>query len=456
MNPILAACIVGLLLVLLALLQAWQRKIEEVHRSRALEGMREADSLGTAKPINQHPQIDEQACIGCGSCVAACPEDQVLGMVDGIAKVIHGSRCIGHGLCADACPVAAVKIGLGALAESEEIPVVDEGTLLSTVPGLYIAGELGGISLIRNAVNQGVRAVEAIHEAARADEAPADPKQVDVLIVGAGPAGFAAALKAIELGLSYAVIDQDDIGGTVRKYPRRKLTLTGAMTLPLHGRVKRLEFLKEELIELWEDIVRRFKVKIRSGVKLDALEGREGSFVARTSEGPIAARRVILAIGRRGTPRRLGVPGEEQEKVLYQLIDAATYERERILIVGGGDSAAEAAIAIASQRGNEVTLSYRRPTFFRLKKRNEERLVRFIEEGRIRPLLSSQVQTIEKDRVTIAVERDGDQAIETIQNDYVFIFAGGEPPYPLLKAMGIRFGGGAARAASRELSGAGT
>lgn len=443
MNVLVVLGVFVLLLGLLALLNDWQRRIAEIHREKVVAEIREAERLGTEKPLAQHPHIDVQACIGCGSCIAACPEDEVLGLVDGVARVVHGSRCVGHGLCAVACPVAAVTIGLGDVALRPDIPILSE-RLETSVPGVYIAGELGGFALIRNAVTQGARVMDEIAaelqttgERSRAGGAP------DVFIVGAGPAGLGATLKAIELGLRYVTIDQEDIGGTVRKYPRRKLTLTGPLVLPLYGRVNRTEFLKEEFIEFLEkEVIARFGCQIRTGIKLTGLERVKGGLRVVTSAGPLAARRVILALGRRGTPRRLGVPGEEAEKVLYQLVDAATYSGAHLLVVGGGDSAVEAATALASQPRNMVTLSYRRAGFFRLKRRNEERIKQFTGDGKVRVLFESAVERIDRDAVTLRTREGGVERTQVLKNDQVFVLAGGEPPYDLLRKIGVRFNGG--------------
>jgi len=446
LNGFLVLLVLVLLAALLFLLHRWQGRIEEKERLRAREEIRDAEERGSAAPLAQHPQIDVSACIGCGACVEACPEDEVLAVIDGVARVVHGARCLGHGLCADACPVGAITIGLGALEASPDRPALTE-RLETTVPGVYVAGELGGRSLVKSAVEEGVRALDEIADDLRTDlvaglRSGARPEVADVLIVGAGPAGFGAALRAIERGLRYVLVDQEtDIGGTVRKYPRRKLTLVAPMTMPLHGRVERREYLKEELIALWEGIIARHKVALRGGTRLLGLAREGDALVADTSTGPIAARRVLLALGRRGTPRKLGVPGEEREKVLYALVDAATYEGLRILVVGGGDSAAEAAIALAERGSNVVTISYRRERFFRLKRRNEERLERLIEEGRVRARLGSHVRAIGPASVTLARGEGPAAALEEIGNDFVLVLAGGDPPYPLLKGMGVRMGG---------------
>ena len=288
--------------------------------------------------------------------------------------------------------MGAITVGLGDISARPDIPIISENQE-TTIPGIYIAGELSGIGLIRHAIDQGSRAVAHIaSKLPKQKESSAEI--VDVLVVGSGPAGISATLKAMEQKLSYATIDQDDLGGTVRKYPRRKLTLTQTVNIPLYGKMPGNEYHKEELLELWEGIIKKFNVSIQSPIKLLNIQKKGDVFEAETSQGPFRSRAVVLALGRRGTPRKLGVPGEEQEKVVYQLIDASTYNAQKLLVVGGGDSAIEAAVALANQQGNVVTISYRKHDFFRLKAKNEERIRDYIKTKRIRPLFSSDVKEI--------------------------------------------------------------
>jgi thioredoxin reductase (NADPH) len=431
---VLAVVLLGTLLVALAI---WQRRIDRRERARVVTAIEEAKSLGADRPIGQYPHIDALRCIGCGSCVRACPEDGVIGMVQGVAHVVQAARCIGHGLCAEVCPVGAIVVGLGDLSARPDVPMLSDD-LESSVPGVFIAGELGGLALIRNAVEQGVRGIEAV--ALRCREERGGRADADVLIVGAGPAGLAASLKAKELGLSFVTIDQNDIGGTVRKYPRRKLVMTQPVELPLYGRVRKSEYVKEELVELWQGMIAEQGIRVHEGVKFLGTRRENGHLVSETSKGPVSTRTVLLALGRRGTPRQLGVPGEDQEKVLYHLMDAATYRGLRCLVVGGGDSAVEAALGLAAQPGNEVTLSYRKPQFFRIKARNEERLRDAAAEGAVKLLLGSDVRSVGEEHVDL----DAQGGAQRLANDFVFVFAGGEPPYPLLKGMGVRFWGEAA------------
>ncbi|RME74182.1 MAG: 4Fe-4S dicluster domain-containing protein [Planctomycetota bacterium] len=421
-------------LALAALLFLWHVLVTRPRERRVRRKLEQTLRHGV-RPITRHPQIDPARCIGCGACVAACPEmhgtEGPLGLIGGQAVLVQPLACVGHAACEAACPTEALVVTLGELANDPRIPRLDDEQQ-SVVPGIYVAGELSGLPLIRNAIRQGRKAIEAIERRCRA-AGPAPEGVLDVVIVGLGPAGIAAALAASERGLDYLAIDQGRFGGTVANYPRRKLVLTAPVDLPVYGPFRKRELAKEELLEIWREAAERAQLRYREGCRLETIERdpHTGLLTVVAGGSRWRARTVVLAIGRRGTPRRLGIPGEDLPKVAYQLQDARSYNGERILVVGGGDSAVEAAVELA--RRNRVTLSYRRDGFFRIKDKNARRLELMRKRGQLEVLLRSQPVRIEADRVLL---RQGEAQLER-DNDYVFIFAGGEPPYPLLCRIGV-------------------
>jgi thioredoxin reductase (NADPH) len=391
------------------------------------------DSLdaGLTEAASLHPVIDTKICIGCGSCVAACPEmpaHQVLGMVGRKAKLVSPSDCIGHGACRAACPVDAITLVFGSEKRGIDIPNV-QPNFETNVPGIFIAGELGGMGLIRNAIEQGRQAMENI--AKRVGKAR--PGTRDVLIVGAGPAGFAAALAATERKLDFAIIEQDSLGGTVFTFPRRKLVMTAPVTLPIVGKMRFKETTKEELLQFWQGVERSTGLQVNYDERLEKLVRHGDHFEAETTKGRYLVRNVLLTIGRRGTPRKLGVPGEELPKVTYRLVDPAQYAGLRVLIVGGGDSAIESAVTIGEQSATTVTLSHRSESFSRAKRKNRERITEAQAAGRVRVLLESKIKAIHPTHVDISHQGK----TECIENDAVIVNAGGILPTDFLKGIGI-------------------
>ena len=406
-----------------------RRRVNDTQR------LKQNQELGMDRPVGQYPLIDAGACIGCGTCVAACPEHDVLGIVMGRAIVINGARCIGHGKCAEACPVGAIRIGLGDITKRDDIPRLSpEGQ--TNVPGIWIAGELSGFALINNAVAQGTQVMKAINDARGPRQGPGGDL-LDVVIVGAGPAGMSAGLVAAELGLSCVILDQQGAGGTILQYPRRKLVMVQPVEFPRLGKLPRHEYLKEELLEIWEKLHADSGLDIRVGPRVTGVKGKRGDFTVETTAGSWRGRHVLLALGRRGSPRRLNVPGEDLAKVAYKLIDAEAYKGRRVLVVGGGDSAVEAAMGLAHQEGCSVTLSYRKPELMRIKQRNAERVAELIAEGRIDFRGGTNVKEIRAERVVL----DGPGGPVILPNDEVFILAGGVPPFGFLREIGVAFGG---------------
>lgn len=381
---------------------------------------------GLTEPASLHPVVDPDTCVGSGSCAAACPE-HAIGLIGGKARLIDPTKCIGHGACAASCPLDAIKLVFGTEKRGVDIPQVSP-TFETNVPGIFIAGELGGMGLVRKAAEQGRQAIESIRKLR------GDGSQLDVVIVGAGPAGLSATLNAMHHELRSVTIEQeDDLGGTVYHYPRNKIVMTQPVRLALVGDVKMTEVMKEALLEFWHGIVRRHDVRIQFGERMEAVVKTESGFVVRTARNEYRTRCVLLAIGRRGTPRKLGVPGEELPKVVYRLIDPEQYRGKQVLVVGGGDSAIEAAIALAGQPGTTVTLSYRGEAFGRIKEKNRERLAQAQAGGALRVVLKSTVGEIRPESVTL--HQDGGN--EEIANDAVIVAAGGVLPTPMLKEIGI-------------------
>jgi thioredoxin reductase len=349
-------------------------------------------------------------------------------MVRNKAALVSPTDCIGHGACRAACPVDAITLVFGSAQRGVDIPNV-KPNFESNVPGIFIAGELGGMGLIRNAIEQGRQAMDAI--AASIARRRAGVR--DVVIVGAGPSGIAASLAAMEHRLDFVTVEQDSLGGTVASFPRRKLVMTSPATLPLIGKVKFSETTKEELLEFWESVARKTHLRVNYGERLQSVKRAGDHFEVRTTKGTHAARAVLLAIGRRGTPRKLGVPGEELPKVTYKLVDPGQYGGMHVLIVGGGDSALESAVTIADEPGAVVTLSYRSAAFTRAKKKNRDKLEAARTAGRVSVLLESTVHRIEPEHVEI--EQHGKRS--RLRNDAVIVNAGGILPTPLLKEIGI-------------------
>ncbi len=405
-------------------------------RDAAARRSQEKGKLHSSGPQAQHPHIDNTNCIGCASCSNVCPEGDVLAMLGGKAVIVNGYKCIGHGLCADACPVGAITMVSARPSVGADIPFLTPEHE-TTIPNLFIVGELGGLALIKNAVNQGRDCVDTITSrlaAARNGNAGV----YDLLIVGCGPAGVSAGLRAAENKLHYLVLEQEtEIGGTVAKYPRQKLVMTSPVQFPTYGKFNKTELSKEELIAFWGKVMQRTDFKVHTGEKvLDIATAGDGIFTVATSKQEYRARAVILALGKTGSPRKLGVKGEELPKVMYRLIETDHYTNQRIVVVGGGDSAVEAAMGLAHQPGNRVTLSYRKDSFSRIKERNAQRIQEYIRKGKLNVVFNSAPLEFRPGSVLL----DTNGKVEDIPNDYVWIFAGGEPPSAFLKKIGVGFG----------------
>ena len=433
MNNLFSMVLYAIIIVvpLIVYLRRVKRR-EELAREAAQKGQMYSEG-----PKAQHPHIDNSKCIGCGTCTEVCPEGDVLAVFAGKAVIVNGHKCIGHSLCADACPVGAIEMVMAGPSMSADMPFLSAEHETS-IPNLFIVGELGGLALIKNAINQGRDTIDTIAARIKSGTNGAvGDGEYDIGIVGAGPGGISATLRAIEKNLKHITIEQDEVGGTVAKYPRQKLVMTSPVEFPMLGKFKKTELSKEDLLALWNKVLQRADCNIRAGEKVeDVKKGPDELFTIKTTKGDYRAKTVVLALGRRGTPRKLGAKGEGLPKVMYSLIEAEAYINKKILVVGGGDSAIEAAMGLAHQAGNEVTLSYRKDTFTRIKERNSRRIEECIRSGKVAVIFNSNPVEIKESSVTLDVKGE----MREIPNDFVWVFAGGTPPNAFLEKIGVAFG----------------
>jgi thioredoxin reductase (NADPH) len=388
----------------------------------------EAHQAGLTEPPSLHPVINRNRCMGCGSCINACPERNVLGIINDKSELINPTHCIGHGACKTACPQEAITLVFGTEKRGVDIPLL-QPNFETHVPGIFIAGELGGMGLIRNAIEQGRQAMESIKKL----DGIGQGEMLDVVIVGAGPSGISASLSAMQSKLRFTTVEQETLGGTVSHYPRGKIVMTAPVVMPIVGKVKFKETTKEDLLTFWEKVERETEVKIHYKERVETIEKTDQGFVVITTRNTYSTRAVLLTIGRRGTPRKLGVLGEELHKVVYRLIDPDQYSGQHVLVVGGGDSALEAAVSISEAEGTSTSISYRSEAFSRAKEKNRQKIKEAEASGRMRVLMKSNVTLIGEDFVEI---QQGEETFR-LQNDAVIICAGGILPTPFLKKIGI-------------------
>lgn len=410
-------------LLILAFYINRQKQIDRRGRAR----LREAAEAGLTEPASIHPHIDLSRCCGSGACVKACPEEAI-SLVNGKAMLTDPAHCIGHGACLAACPMDAIELVFGTEKRGMDIPFV-KPTFETNVENIYIAGELGGMGLIRKAAEQGKQAIDSILEHKN------EGNEYDVVIIGAGPAGLSASLAAKEQQLKYITLEQEEsLGGAIYKYPRNKIAMTQPVTLPILGKVEMYDISKEELLGFWLRVLRDQGLKVNFSERMENVIKTSAGYEVKTTKSTYRTANVLLAIGRLGTPRKLDVVGEEQPKVVYRLTDPEQYKHMHVLVVGGGDSALEAAITISEQPGTTVTLSYRSEAFGRVKPKNRERLQKAETSNQLTVLLKSNVCEIGSNTVKIEMP---DKKIIEIQNDAVIVCAGGVLPTPFLKEIGV-------------------
>ncbi len=416
------------ILLTVVILMIYIRK--QIRESKVVEGkIILAKEEGLYEPVSLYPVVDPNRCIKSGACIDACPEHDILGIRNGRATIINASHCIGHGACFRACPVEAISLFIGTEKRGVDLPHINPN-FETNVPGIFIAGELGGMGLIKNAVKQGSEAVENIVKTLKKDGSAT----YDLIVVGAGPAGISATLAAKKYNLKTLVLEQDTLGGTVFTFPRAKIVMTSEMDIPLYGKIKLHETSKKQLLALWNTILTKNEIQIQENSKVDAIIPQGDIFTVEVNNGEVyTTKTILLAIGRRGTPRKLNVPGENSEKVAYRLLEPELIRNKKVLVVGGGDSAIESALLLTEN--NKVTLSYRSNSFSRLKPKNAIAINKAIKSNMIEVLFNSNVNSIETQSVFYSTGESTE--VLKLENDLVYIFAGGELPTQFLKKIGI-------------------
>jgi thioredoxin reductase/ferredoxin len=414
-----------------------QRGARERWRARARRATPQVPLVAATRV--RLPQINTTTCLGCYACVDACPFD-VLTIERYVAVVARPADCCGVVLCAQVCPNGSLVIAEGEAIDTR--PRVDEHLESLDAPGVFLAGDLTGLPLIKNAIRQGRVAVDRIAATRGARPARRDG-ELDVAIIGAGPAGLSASLRAAELGLAYVTLEQGAFAASIRNFPRNKLVFDQPIQLPLEGDLWLREATKEELLAQWTRIVRSRRLLIRERHRVvDVTRDGEGFRITCAEESgatvTFAAARLLLAIGKRGTPRELDatIADAAESKVSYALADAKTFAGKRVLIVGLGDAAMEAAVAIARQPGAEVTVCHRGDGFARGRPRNIAEMKSLAAHGRIRIVFGARVAAVDVPSVTLDVAGRR----ETLANDAVIALIGGVPSWELVAKAGVRAG----------------
>jgi len=422
-------------------------------------------------PSYPHPVIVTERCIGCHACVEACPHD-VLAMAGGVATPVARDQCMEDTACQVECPVnpkACIVVNTTKRIPPRKVPARD-ARFMTNVAGCFIVGDVSGTPLIKNATNEGADCVKFIHEELRGGARPEPKSDVEVVIVGVGPAGLSAAITARRLGLSYAAVEQDRVLATIEAYPANKYVFFKPETMESRGgiRPEGAGAQREVVLAEWARALREAGVTVNEQESCKSVRKAEDGdyFVVETERGaeknPVTynARRVVLALGLRGTPMKLRVPGEElkvtrdgrtEDKVKYKLADPEAYKRKRVVVVGAGNSAVEAAVdLVATRRGeritfrpeseiNDVTLVIRSDMKNDLKFANKQQVYDCIDEGKIKVFFGTSVKEIRDDEVVLMDARTG-EVKTTLPNDFIFAMIGGDRPTRFLESIGIKIG----------------
>lgn len=435
------------------------------------EGSSDASNAESEDLAYPHPVINPLLCIGCHACVEACPHD-VLDIVGGVAMPVALDQCMEDTSCMVECPTspkACVVVNTRKVIPPRKVPRRDQN-LMTNVPGIYLIGDVSGVPLIKNAINEGARVIDYVIEDLR-NEQPSTEAEYDVAIIGAGPAGLSAAAIAKQRGLKYVAIEQNKIANTIRTYPAGKYvffkpdTAEAQGVIPLQG----VGGIKEEMLQSWFDVVKANGLEIHEEESCKKIEPNERGFAVITEKDGGKAkmsyqvRKVILAIGNHGSPMRLQVPGEDlkilvqpesgaefwDNKVKFKLSDPDDYANRKCIIVGAGNSAIEAAVALTGlirdgdqitfTRDNEITLVVRSDFKGDLKLGNKMDVYDCIEAGRIKVFFRTAIKDIKEREVTLMDARSKEETAR-LPNDYIFALIGSEKPTKFLESLGVKIG----------------
>ena len=386
--------------------------------------------------------INDDRCTGCDACVIVCPTD-VLELRGNKSRVARFGDCIQCEQCANVCPTTALVMHHeGTQAPPVLVPDLDD-YYQSKVAGLYLLGEAAGKPLVKNAINLGRAVVEhalrsGMRPGALASQDRPDLTCVDVVIVGSGPAGLSAAMSCLQRKLSYVVLEKDAfVASTIARYPKGKKVMAEPYDVRCVGLLPVWDSPKDKTIAEWNRILSQVGLDIRMREAVESVKPDAGTFLVKTDKGMYRSQKVLLCIGTRGKPRKLNVPGEDQPFVYPLLDDPDLYRGQTVLVVGGGDSAVEAAIALAERSlKNKVILSYRGKSFTRVKARNRQDLAQLVEQQRVLQILGSTVQDFGKKSVNLKMP---DGRLRPIPLGSAFILIGGDPPIKWLESMGIGY-----------------
>lgn len=421
-------------------------------------------------PGYPHPVIFPERCIGCHACVDACPHD-VLAIVNGIATPIARDQCMEDTACQVECPVspkACIVVNTTKIIPPRKVPKRDQSFMTDAV-SCYIIGDVSGTPLIKNAANEGADVIHHVTEELKA-AAPEPKAEVDVAIVGVGPAGLSAAVLAQKAGLRYLAIEQDKVLATIDAYPANKYVFFKPETMESRGGIEvgGLGLQREIILESWKNVMLSTGVVVSEGESCKAVTKAEDGdyFTVKTEKGlekekmTYKARRVIIAVGNRGTPMKLRLPGEDmrvtrdgrtEDKVRYKLTDPEEYKRRKVIIVGAGNSAIEAAVDLVARRNgdqiafrpddeiNEVTLVIRSDLKNDLKFGNKMQIYQCIDDKKIKVFFGTAIKEIRDDEVVLMNARTSEEKA-TLANDYIFAMIGGDRPTKFLEAIGIKIG----------------